>query len=199
MSNKNADTDHTIHNTLATRWSPYAFSGEPVTSRDLKSLFEAARWAPSSYNEQPWRYIVGVRGSGDTHGRILECLAEPNQAWAQHAPVLAIGVILRAFAPSGKPNKAAEHDLGLASANLCVEATTRGLHVHQMIGLDPEAARAAFSIPAEGEALTALAIGYRDKSQQADATLSERDAKPRTRRALDEFVFAGQFGRPADL
>lgn len=197
---KNADTDHPIQNTLAVRWSPYAFSSKPVSAADVRSLFEAARWAPSSYNEQPWRYIVGVKeGQDDTHERIVACLAEGNRAWAQNAPVLVIGVIVREFTASGKPNKAAEHDLGLASASLTQEATTRGLHVHQMIGLDPEAARAAFAIPAAAEALTALAIGYRETSQQMNEALHERDAKPRVRRPQDEFVFGARFGEAADL
>lgn len=197
--NKNADTDHPIHNTLAVRWSPYVFSAKPVATADLRSLFEAARWAPSSYNEQPWRYIVGMKGEGDTHRRIVDCLAEGNQGWARNAPVLALGIVMRHFTSNGKPNKAAEHDLGLASSNLVVEATIRRLYVHQMIGLDPEAARAAFSIPAEAEALTALAIGYREAEQGGDPALREREQKPRARRTLSEFVFDGNFGNPAAL
>ncbi|MES1928753.1 nitroreductase [Salinisphaera dokdonensis CL-ES53] len=193
---KNAATDHRIHNTLAVRWSPYAFSDRPVPAADLASLFEAARWAPSSYNEQPWRYIVGVKGAGSTHERIVECLAEGNRAWAQNAPVLALGVVIRNFVKNGKPNKAAEHDLGLASANLVTEATTRKLHVHQMIGLDPEAARTVFGVPEEAEVFTALAIGYREVSAHMNEALTERDTKPRARRPLDEFVFTEQFGTP---
>ncbi len=203
--NKTAATDHRIHGTLARRWSPYAFSDKPVASRDLLALFEAARWAPSSYNEQPWRYIVGVKGAGqdqnnnDQHARVLSCLVEANQAWAQNAPVLALGVISRSFERNGKPNEAAEHDLGLASGNLVVEATMRHLFVHQMIGIDPEAARATFAIPEHCEALTALAIGYRESSGDMNEALRERDEKPRSRKPLDEFVFSGRFGEPADL
>ena len=196
---KNAATDHRIHNTLAVRWSPYAFSDKPVPTQDLASVFEAARWAPSSYNEQPWRYIVGVKGQGDTHARILECLVEANRAWAQNAPVLALGVVVRTFTLNGEPNKAAEHDLGLASANLVTEATTRRLFVHQMIGLDPDAARSAFAIPENAEAFTAMAIGYRETSDNMNQALLERDTKPRERRALDEFVFVDRFGNPAGL
>lgn len=193
---KNAATDHPIHNTLAVRWSPYAFSARPVPDAILASVFEAARWAPSSYNEQPWRYIVGVKGNGDTHARIVECLIEGNRAWAQNAPVLALGVIVRTFAGSGERNKAAEHDLGLASANLVVEATTRRLHVHQMIGLDPDKARETFHVPPEAEVFTALAIGYRETSAHMNEALVQRDTKPRARRALDEIVFTDNFGTP---
>lgn len=196
---KTASTHAPIHNTLAVRWSPYVFSGRPVRPADLRSLFEAARWAPSSYNEQPWRFIVGIRGEDKTHARIVGCLTENNQGWAGAAPVLAIGVIMKTFARNGKPNKAAPHDLGLASANLATEATRRKLHVHMMIGLDPDAARETFSIPEDAEALTAMAIGYRETGLAGDPALRERENKPRTRRAVDEFVFAGRFGGPAGL
>lgn len=196
---KNAETDAPIVNTLAVRWSPVAFSDEPVASADLKSLFEAARWAPSSYNEQPWRYLVGIKGQGDGHARILECLAEGNQGWAKNAPVLVVGVVMRNFSANGKPNKAAEHDLGLAAGNLLIEATVRGLHVHQMIGLDPEALRHAFSIPDDAEAFTALAIGHLDTSSTADPAHKARDNKPRSRIKQTEFVFSDRFGNPASF
>lgn len=197
--NKTADADHPIQNLLAVRWSPYVFSERPVPIADLRSLFEAARWAPSSYNEQPWRFIVGIRGQGDTHRRILECLVEANQQWAQHAPVLMLGTVVNRFVRNDNPNKAAHHDLGLAVGNLLHEATSRGLSVHQMIGLDPEAAREAFSIPMNAEALTALAIGYADTSGSGDPTLAERDAKVRERRPIADFVFGDRFGESADL
>lgn len=196
---KTAATDAPIHNTLAVRWSPYVFSGRPVPTADLRSLFEAARWAPSSYNEQPWRFIVGIRGADETHARIVSCLADGNQGWASAAPVLAIGVIMKTFAANGKPNKAAPHDLGLASANLATEATRRKLHVHMMIGLDPDAARQAFSIPEDAEAYTAMAIGYRATESVGDPALKERESKPRTRRTVADFVFGGPFGDSANL
>ncbi len=196
---KTAAADHPIQNLLAVRWSPYVFSEQPVPAADLRSLFEAARWAPSSYNEQPWRFILGQRGQGDVHGRILQCLAEPNQKWAQKAPVLVLGTVVREFVRNGHPNKAAQHDLGLAVGNLLVEATARALHVHQMIGLDAEAARRAFSIPMNAEALTAIAIGYADKTGAGDPALAERDAKPRERRSISEFVFGDRFGESAKL
>ena len=196
---KTAAADHPIQNTLAVRWSPYVFSEQPVSEADLRSLFEAARWAPSSYNEQPWRFIVGRRGQGDVHQRILGCLVEANQKWAQKAPVLVLGTVVREFVRNGNANKAAEHDLGLAVGNLLLEATARSLHVHQMIGLDPEAARSAFSIPMNAEALTAIAIGHADRTGGGDPTLAERDTKPRDRRPISEFVFGDRFGESAKL
>ncbi len=197
---KTALTDHAIHNTLAVRWSPYSFSNQPVARADLAALFEAARWAPSSYNEQPWRYIVGMAdadGDDDTHDRILKVLAEPNQAWARHVPVLALGVVTHEFAASGQTNKAAIHDLGLASGNLVVEATTRGLSVHQMIGLDAAAAAKSFDVPDGSEVLTALAIGYADRGPSADPEFRKRDSKPRSRNSIGEFVFSGRYGQSA--
>src|SRR5271166_6024561 len=117
-----AATDHPVQELIAARWSPYAFADRPVAKEDLRSLFEAARWAPSSYNEQPWSYVVATRDDAEGFGRLLSCLVEGNQAWAKGAPVLALGCTSLLFARDGKPNAAALHDLGLASANLCLEA-----------------------------------------------------------------------------
>src|SRR5262245_62747639 len=151
---KQASPDHPIHELIAGRWSPYAFSDRPVSADDLRSLFEAARWAASSYNEQPWRYIVATKADLAEFERLLSCLVEGNQAWAKAAPVLAIGCTSLNFERNGKPNAAAVHDLGLASGNLCLEATARGLFVHQMIGSLPEKAREVFHIPEAIQPLT---------------------------------------------
>src|SRR5688500_16361669 len=134
---KQAKPEHPIQELLTRRWSPYAFSDRPVSDDDLRSLFEAARWAASSYNEQPWRYIVATKAEPAEFERLVSCLVEGNQGWAKAAPVLAVGCTSLRFAINGKPNAAAVHDLGLASANLTLEATARGLCVHQMIGILP--------------------------------------------------------------
>jgi len=125
-------TDYPIHELLEQRWSPYVFdASKDVSEADLSSLFEAARWTMSSYNAQPWRYIVGVRKrSQDIWQRVHDALVEANQVWAQNAPVLALGLAEHNFEYNGKPNKAAVHDLGAASANLTFEATARRLVVH---------------------------------------------------------------------
>src|SRR2546428_11543327 len=112
---KRAAADHPIHDLLASRWSPYGFSDRPVSEEDLLSLFEAARWAASSYNEQPWSYILGTKDDPEQFARVLSCLVEGNQAWAKAAPVLAIGCVSLNFARNAKPNAAAVHDLGLAA------------------------------------------------------------------------------------
>jgi nitroreductase len=185
--------DHSVHDLIARRWSPYGFDDRPVPEEDLLSLFEAARWAPSSFNEQPWRYIVANRHDAAEFDRLLSCLTEGNQKWARHAPVLALGIVKRDFTRNGKPNKAAHHDLGLASAHLTFEATARDLFVHQMVGIVPERARELYDIPEDHEAFTALAIG---RLGHAPGKLAERDTKTRTRRPLQEFVFSGSFGVP---
>jgi len=144
---KNASPDYSIQKVLAERWSPYGFADRPVSEADLSSLFEAARWAASSYNEQPWTYFVATRKDPGEFERLLSCLVPANQAWAKAAPMLVLGIVSLRFSRTNKDNRAAVHDLGLASANLVVEATSRGLSVHQMIGIRPDRARELYQIP----------------------------------------------------
>ena len=146
MTDKKASIDYPIHELLAERWSPYGFEDRPVAQADLRSLFEAARWAASSYNEQPSNFFVATKENPEEFARLLSCLVEANQAWAKAAPVLALGVVSLRFARNNKDNRAAVHDLGLAAGNLLVEATARGLCVHQMIGILPDKAREVYQI-----------------------------------------------------
>lgn len=199
MADKKASTEYPIHELLTQRWSPYAFDSRPVAEADLRSLFEAARWAPSSYNEQPWRYIVATKDDPDQFQRLLSCLTEANQTWAKAAPVLALGVASLKFAANAKDNRAAVHDLGLASGSLLVEATARGLSVHQMIGILPDKARQVYGIPNEFEAWTGIAIGYKGDPMSLPDQLRERDLAPRQRRPLRDFVFSGKWGNPLPL
>ena len=193
---KQAHPDHPIHDLIAGRWSPYAFSERAVSADDLRSLFEAARWAASSYNEQPWRYIVATKESPEQFAKLLSCLVEPNRAWAQAAPVLALGCTGLNFERNGKPNAACEHDLGLASASLSLEAAARGISVHQMIGILPDIARDHCRIPEGFRVLTALAIGYAADPTTAPEKLADRDRAERARRPLAEFVFGGAWSTP---
>ncbi len=192
---KYADTDFPIEPVLSGRWSPYSFADEDVAQADLAAIFEAARWAPSSYNEQPWRYIVARRSDSDTFANILSCLVEGNQSWATHAPVLVIGVAMLTFSRNGKPNKAAAHDLGLAAGNICVEAAARGLYVHQMIGIVPERVRELYGVPEDAEPLTALALGHLGDGSDLPEAIQARDRAPRTRHPIAAFVFEGSWGR----
>lgn len=199
MTTRTAATDHPVHALIAARWSPYAFGPKSVADDDLRSIFEAARWAASSYNEQPWHYIVAKRADADEFDKLLSTLVEPNQTWAKAASVLALGVVSTNFKRNGKPNKAAFHDLGLASAQLTLEATSRGLVVHQMIGILPDRAREVYGIPEDAEAMTALAIGYAAPSGAGPAELASRDQGERARRPLSEFVFGSSWGSSAKL
>jgi nitroreductase len=192
---KLATTDYPIHQLIAERWSPYAFAEKPIPLTELQSLFEAARWAPSSYNEQPWRYIVATKEEVAEFERLLSCLVEGNQAWAKNAPVIALGCTSLRFELNGNPNAAAVHDLGLASATLTFEATARGLHVHQMIGILPDRARSIYAIPDHFLPLTGLAIGYVAPADTLPDRLRERDSTSRTRKPLRQSVFSGEWGR----
>jgi len=199
MTDKKASTDYPIHGLLAERWSPYAFEDRPVPEADLRSLFEAARWAPSSYNEQPWSYIVATKDDPEQLQRLLTCLVDGNQVWAKAAPVLALGVVSLRFARNAKDNRATVHDLGLGSSNLLLEATARGLFVHQMIGILPDKAREIYGIPERFEAWTGLAIGYKGDPTSLSDQLRERDLAPRQRKPLREFVFSGKWKNPSPL
>ena len=192
-------TDHSVHALVASRWSPYSFADRDVSAEDLRALFEAARWAASAFNEQPWSYVVARRSDPEAFERLLSCLVDANQSWCRYVPVLALGIARERFARNDKPNPTALHDLGLASGNLLFEATSRGLSVHQMSGIHPDRARELYAIPEHSRALTGLAIGYAGENAALSESIRERDRDRRPRRTLREFVFAGRFGEPADL
>lgn len=191
--------DHPVHELITKRWSPYSFDSRSVTDEDLRSLFEAARWAPSSYNEQPWNYIVAKKENPEEFQRLLSCLVDGNQVWAKAAPVLALGIAKLRFARNDQPNRAAIHDLGLAAGNLVVEATARGLWVHQMIGILPDKAREIYAIPEGYEPLTGIAIGYAGDPRALPEGLRDRDLARRPRKPLKEFVFSQTWGNVSEI
>jgi len=193
---KHAATEHQVQDFIARRWSPYGFADREVSEADLRGLFEAARWAASSFNEQPWSYIVATRAQETEFSRLLSCLVEANQNWAQAAPVLALGVTTHHFERNGKPNRVALHDLGLATGNLVAEATARGLSVHQMGGIHQDRAREIYDIPAGSEAVTAMAIGYAGDPDSLSEELRRRDLAPRTRKPQRDFVFHAAWRKP---
>jgi nitroreductase len=194
---KPATTDYPVHELIQNRWSPRAFSDKPVPPEILRSLFEAARWAPSSSNEQPWAFIVGTKDDPETHNKILSTLVEFNQAWAKHAPVLAIAVSQMEFARNNTPNRNAFYDTGSAVAHLTAEATSRGLFVHQMAGFDQQKAVDVFHIPKGWEPIAAFAIGYPGDPNALPDKLRERELAPRSRKAISEFVMSSDWGHPA--
>lgn len=194
---KPAPTQHPIHDLLSRRWSPRAFDARPVELEKLASLFEAARWAPSSNNEQPWRFIVGRKGA-PVYERLFACLKEGNQRWAHRAPVLMLSAAKLTF-DDGSPNRHAYHDVGLAAENLVLQATALGLASHQMAGYHIDKARAEFGIPAEFDPVAMIAIGYPGDPAVLDDRLRQREMNPRERSPIDEFVYAEQWGRAASF
>jgi nitroreductase len=196
---KCAKTDYPIHRLLSDRWSPTAFSSRPVPEEDLRSLFEAVRWTASSYNEQPWRYILATQADHEGFERMLSCLTDTNVTWAKEAPVLVLSCVRLTFDRNGQHNAAAEHDLGAAGASLTVEASARGLRVHQMIGILPDRAREQYGIPDDTRPLTVLAIGYEGDPAAASKEIRERDLAPRRRKPLSELVYEGYWGTASGL
>jgi len=191
---KPAPTDVPINELLRDRWSPRAFGDKPVSPEILHSLFEAARWAPSSNNYQPWAYIVGTHDDPENFAKVLSTLVEFNAGWAKKAPVLILSVAQIKTPKEGSPNRHAFHDVGSATAQLTFEANSRGLFVHQMAGFDVNKAREVFSIPADWEPVAVMAIGYPGHPQSLPDKLRDRELAPRTRKPLSEFVMIGTWG-----
>jgi nitroreductase len=194
-----APTDVPIHEVVRERWSPRAFGDKGVAPDVLRTLFEAARWAPSSSNLQPWAYIVATKDDKENFDKILSALVEFNQRWAKNAAVLALSIAQTKNPKDGSPNRHAFHDVGSASSQLTLEAVSHGLFVHQMAGLDPNKARQVFNIPPEWEAVAALAIGYPGDPASLPDQLKERELAPRTRKPLAEFVITGAWGHTASF
>jgi nitroreductase len=193
------DRHHPIHDLLQKRWSPRAFADRPVESEKLVSMLEAARWAASSYNQQPWSFIVATKDRPAEYARLFSCLIEFNQAWARSAPVLMMSVAKLHFDLNGKENHHAFHDVGAAAANLSTQATALNLFVHQMAGFDGARARSIYQIPQEWEPVAILAIGYLGDPQTLAEPMRSQELAPRIRKPLAEFVFAGEWERSAEL
>jgi nitroreductase len=185
-----------IHPLLANRWSPRAFAAREVDHETLTILFEAARWAPSCYNDQPWNFILAKRGDGDAYQNLLDCLVPQNQAWAATAPVLCLAVARLQFAHNDAPNRHAWYDLGLAVAQLITQASALGLLAHQMAGFDANIARQRLDVPTGFDPVTVFALGYEGDAGRLPPGVTEKDRTQRARRRLDEFVFSGRWGMP---
>jgi nitroreductase len=180
-----------LHELLTARWSPSDFLDRPVEPEKLRALFEAARWAASCFNEQPWRYIVATKAQPEGFARVLSLLVERNQKWAKTAWVIGFSAGKKTFSHNGAPNRYGVHDTGAATANLAIEATALGLHAHFMGGFDIQRARAEFNVPDDFEIGAAFAIGYIDEGTTPPAS--------RTRKALNEIVFGTGWGEPAPI
>lgn len=196
---KSAQTQYSIADLLQQRWSPLAFSDRMVEPEKLRSVLEAARWAASSYNEQPWSFIVATKENQAEFNRLLDCLAEGNQEWAQNAPVLMLSVAKLYFERNGKENRHAFHDVGAAAATLAIQATALGLFIHQMAGFDVPKARQVYSLAEGYEPVAAIALGYFGDPKTLSKRLQQRELAPRTRKPLEQFVFSGRWDRVSPL
>ncbi len=183
---------------IGNRWSPYAFTEGTVPREVLSRCFEAASWAASSYNEQPWTFLIAYRESPEAFERMLSCLLEANQSWARQASALILAVSQETFSRNGTPNRVHQYDLGQAVAHFTLQATAEGLAVHQMAGIHIGKIRAEYQIPDGYAPQTAIAVGYAAESPTSsmEEEFIRRDRSPRTRKQTSQFVFEGTWGKP---
>lgn len=192
-SQKHADTLPAVHELIRTRWSPRSFSDRPVSDQDLMTVLEAARWAASSNNEQPWRFLIARKEDVDAYRRMLSLLVPFNQEWAKTAPILIVMAAKKNFSHSGAPNPYALHDTGAALAHLFLQANALGLRAHGMAGFDRERAHEVLGIPADYDLGAAVALGYQDSpdkltnEKHRTAEIARRQRKPLTEIAFGPF------------
>ena len=196
---KPAETSVPIHELLSRRWSPRAFSDQRIPTSEIQRLLEAARWASSCFNEQPWVFILAAKDQKPEYRTLLECLVEGNQEWAGQAPLLILTVAKMQFSHNNQANRHAYHDVGLAVGNLVTQATALNLVVHQMAGIHRERIQDTYSLPSGYEPVTALAVGYHGDPNNLSRPLLEREQSPRTRNPLKTWVFTGTWGQSPEF
>ena len=194
---KATSTDYPVHDLIAERWSPRAYAAEAVPADVLRSILEAARWAASAFNEQPWSFLVARREDEAGFATMLNCLVEGNQGWARNAGVLILAVARSTFTRNDKPNRHAWHDVGQAAANLSLQATALGFVAHQMAGVLPDKAREVYGIPEGYDVATAIAVGQLGDAGDLPDPLREMETAPRRRKPEAEFVFDESWGNGA--
>ncbi len=188
LTSKPAQTLEPVLDIIKNRWSPYAIDEKPVETEKINVLLEAARWAPSSYNEQPWSYVIGHSGD-ENHKKLQQCLAEGN-SWAKTAPVLILAIAKSTFSFNHKFNPHYMHDTGAANGYMHLQASALGLHMHQMAGFDSEIARELFNINQEThDPATMIAIGYPGNRDDLPQELKEREEAPRSRKSLTDMLW----------
>jgi nitroreductase len=195
---KPADSQSPLHELISERWSPRAFAERSIEPDKVRSLLEAARWAPSSSNGQPWSYLIASKDQPEEFDRLASCLVDGN-AWAKRAPLMLLAVAATHFAHNGKPNRHAFHDVGLANENLVLQAGAMGLVAHQMAGFLPDRAREIYEIPEAQEPLTMIAVGYPGEVDDLPEPLRARETTPRSRKPLAEMAFSGKWGSRSPL
>jgi nitroreductase len=198
-ASKLAPTEPGVHDLIAARWSPRSFSDREVSPNDLKILFDAARWAASSYNEQPWRFLMATKSDPAPYQKLLSVLVEFNQGWAKTAPVLFIMAAKKTFTQNGTPNRFALHDAGQALANLFLQATALGLHAHGMAGFDEEKARTELHIPDDYDLGAAVAVGYLGTPEDLPQQYRGAETAPRQRKPISEIVFGADWNSAPGL
>jgi nitroreductase len=184
---KEAKTLHPVHELIAKRWSARAFSEQSVTQEDILTLMEAASWAPSSVNEQPWSYLYSFK---DTVGfkKMLDCLSTGNQLWVKDASALIMCVTHKTFAKTGDYNRHYMHDTGMANANLLMQATSMGIYCHVLGGYDKVKTDDAFSIPEDQEVVCFIAMGYLGDGEKLEEPFKTREVTPRSRKPVEEIA-----------
>lgn len=190
---KAATTDRAILNPVKTRWSPRAFSDKPVSREDVLTMLDAARWASSAYNEQPWRFLVATSENPEEHAKLAQGLNEFNRAWAASAPVLMVVVARNKFSHNETPNAHARYDAGQAAATLVLQATELGLYAHQMGGILPDYIRETYNVPAAFDIVAGIAIGHLGDPSSLPEQLAAGETAPRTRKNLSELAFSGSW------
>jgi nitroreductase len=196
-SGKYADTAPGVHELFRVRWSPRSFASRPIPDEVLETILDAGRWAASSYNEQPWRFIVAKKENTEAFQKMLSVLLPFNQAWAKNASVLVLTVARSNFSHNETRNAYAMHDAGAALAYMMLQAAESGLQAHGMAGFDQEKAREVFNIPPEFQIGAVAAFGYPDSAEKlSDDQLKQRELAPRTRKPLSEIAFNGRWGEP---
>jgi nitroreductase len=176
------------------RWSPYSFSSSPVESFKLKAMFEAAGYAPSCNNEQPWMFVYATRDEPEIFGRYIDFLAEGNKIWAKDAYAIIISMARTKFSFSGKPNRFAFHDTGMAVSNLLLQGMALDVYVHQMGGYSVEKVREHFKLNDDVQPVAMMAVGYLGDASSLPPELQRRDEVRRPRKFLNEFVFRNSPG-----
>jgi nitroreductase len=197
MFSKPIDCKSPIHPLLASRWSGVAYDGDrPIQQEDIVSLMEAARWSPSCFGDQPWRFLVFDRFQDpDSWALALACLVDKNQAWARQAPVLLITCHDTLFTHNDKPNPLASYDTGAAAMSLCVQASALGLMTHQMAGFSADQARQTFSIPERYKPVAMITVGYQVAPEQVPESVKEREFAGRSRKPLAHNFFMGSWDK----
>lgn len=195
---KPAETSEPVNDLIRERWSPRSFNGEPVARNVLRSLFEAARWAPSCNNSQPWRYIVATRDDGAEYEKAQGCFNERNQRWTRLAPVVGFVCAYKNL-PNGNPSPTHAYDTGMATAQLIMQATDHGLHVHQAAGILRDKVRETYAVPEDTDVICGFALGFQGEAELLPEELPEREVQPRQRNDLAGMVFTGAFGTTSPI